>query len=296
MIAQAVTRTSGNNSASSGWFAFSNSNTGNGPSLAFVTAKSTSNPNNGYGDFRYGTAMSNATRDVTVLTRRAIGGAADPVTGLKPWGIIGSESIEGRYFIVVDQNIDSVVNQITSRNLTEHAFIEKVDLAELDSDKIHFQFELNDNDEIVPVDTTETESVITLNSKPFTGSHPVFMIETSSETALTSDPYYYSNKPYDGTVLNIELLGFQSDFLNKTIIEPLITSVNKLEQSNYYLYPNPVSSIISFSNELIRITNVEGKLLYFNNSPEKSLDISSWNSGIYFAEFKGGQAVKFVKK
>lgn len=291
----AVVKTSGNNSASSGWFAFSNSNTGNGPSLAFVTAKSTNNPNNGYGDFRYGTAMSNPTRDVTILTRRAIGGAADPISGLKPWGIIGGESIVGRYFIVVDQSIDSLVGQITNRKLTENAFIEKKDLVELDSNKIHYQFVLDENNEIVPVDTIESEAVITLNSKPFTGAYPVFKIQTNSQTVLCSDPYHFSNKPYDGIVIDIELLGFQNGFLSKTDIQPIITSSHQQIDSSTLLFPNPSNTSISFSNSLSKITNTEGKVVFFNRGLN-TVNISNWNSGLYFAEFENGEVLKFIKK
>lgn len=289
----ALTRVSGNSAAGSGWFAVSNTLSGNGPTIGFVTAKSTENPRNGYGDIRYGTAMSNATRDVTIFTRRAIGGAADPVTGLKPWGIIGNESIKGRYFIVVEESVDAVVNQIETRSLVENSFIEKVTIDEVEANKVHYQFTTS-SEEVIAFETTSEDAAISLNTKAFTGGHPVFLIQTESESVLSSDPYFYSDKPYDGALKKIELLGFQSTYLNELEVTPIITSVNELD-SQFSVYPNPSSSIIHFAKNLKYINNVSGQTVFINSNNSSKLDISNWANGIYYARFSDSKVVKILK-
>lgn len=292
--AGALVKTSGNNSSCSGWFAFSNSSNGIGPSLGFVTSKQTNNPSNGYGDIRYGTAMSNAKRDVTIFTRRAIGGAVNSNTGLKPWGIIGGESIKGRYYIVVDQSIDNIVNQINTRSLTENSFVEKASIIEKDTNNIHYEFMLENNNTIKASITNASDAFITLNSKPFSGSYPVFMITNSFETVLCSNPYLYSTKPYDGNIENIELLGFKNTFQDKIDIQPIVTS-NSSIQSSYSLAPNPSKGFIKFPESLKEIITIEGHKLFQNDEKETSLNISSWLPGIYFAVFSNNHVIKFVK-
>ncbi len=286
----AVIKTSGVSSASSGWFAFSTQANGNGPSLGLVTAKSTSNPKNGYGDFRYGTAMSNSVRDVTILTRRAIGGAADPNTGLKPWGIIAGESIQGRYFLVVDSSISSLVQQIVDRNLSSSASIEKVQIDSLIENNINYNFIASFNNTFKALETDSLSAYINLNSLPFKGSYPVFLISTSSESILSSDPYHYSNKPYDGIVESIELLGFSSTPKEEKI---LITNLNEKDRFiDISIYPNPTSAFVTINgngNELnnISIVNYLGQdvshLINFKqiNNDKLIISLSRLKKGIY---------------
>lgn len=286
----AVIKTSGTSSASSGWFAFSTQADGNGPSLGLVTAKSTSNPTNGYGDFRYGTAMSNATRDVTILTRRAIGGAADSNTGLKPWGIVAGESIQGRYFLVTDSNINSMVQQIQTRNLSSFASIEKMQIDSIQANNIHYDFTPSPNGTYQVLETNSSSAYITLNSLPFKGSYPVFLMSIDSESILSSDPYHYSKKPYDGIVKKIELLGFSSTPKNKKILITNLMEKNRLKDVS--IYPNPTTGLVTIDGieaelDNFRILNYLGQDISYLvktelvNNDKLILDLSRLEKGIY---------------
>ncbi len=300
----AARRTSGNLPTSSGWYAFSTDSAGNGPSLAFITAKSSSSPVNGYGDIRYGTAMNNPLRDVSIFTRRAIGGARDATTGLKPWGIVGGQSIKGRYFIVLDSSINDIVQQIQTKNLVTHASIEKVIIGESATNNIHYTFTQNSFGAFIPLEIDSLSAIITLNSKPFTGSYPAFLITTNTESIITSNPYHYSLKPYDGNVTNIELLGFSS-LKQNVILNPIsISELNKSERS-LILYPNPATHLVTcigsnFEPNNFQVFNLIGqnvlpKIKIESISSEKiTLDISNLKTGIYLIKTESGIG-KFIK-
>ncbi|MDC1321773.1 T9SS type A sorting domain-containing protein, partial [bacterium] len=296
---EGVTRkTSGNNSLSSGWFAFSNTLGGNGPSLAFVTAKSSSNPNNGYGDLRWGTAMGpNGIRDLTIFSRRSIGGPEDSVTGLKSWGIIGGESIRGRYFIVIDTSIDAIAAQIQSRNLVAASSIEKFTFTEANSQDLFFTFTNNGSGNYTANETTQENSDLTIKSKPFVSSFPVYILTTASATRITANPYYFSLRPYDGTVTSMELLGFSATALD--INPATLSAENPKTQTPLKLYPNPVKKKIFLSAhvESAKIYSVSGGLIQEINTAQSIFDVSNLNSGLYFIEVSvknTKQTLKFV--
>jgi hypothetical protein len=286
----AVVKASGTSSESSGWFAFSTQPDGNGPSLGLVTAKSTTNPTNGYGDFRYGTAMSNPIRDVTILTRRAIGGAKDPVTGLKPWGIIAGQSIQGRYFLVVSSTIDSLVNQINTRDLTTSARIEKIQIDNLIENNVHYNFIDSGNGTFIPIETDAASAYLTLNSQPFDNSYPVFLISTNSISILSSNPYYFSDKPYDEIVEIVELLGFSTSYKEgESLVTGISSTINSIEIN---IYPNPTTGIVTINSkstelDYIRIFNYLGQNLTSKTIIERldndkvTLDLSELDKGLY---------------
>lgn len=297
-----IIKASGRNAESSGWFAFSKNSDGNGPSLALVTAKSSSSPTNGYGDLRYGTAMNNPIRDVTILTRRASGGAKDPITGLKPWGIVAGESIKGRYFIVVDSSIDNIVEQIESRNLISNASIEKVVIDNLPTNNISYNFTNNGNNIYKAFKTDVSNAYITLNSMPFNGSYPVFLISTNSESIITSNPYNYSLKPYDGTVKNIELLGFSSSTIHD---EFLTVNSKNIGDKTTNAYPNPTSGRFIIIESNIKMGEVEVYNLFGENITYKvkmtiygndklNIDLMRLMPGLYIVKTKN-QDFKVVK-
>jgi hypothetical protein len=281
-------RTSGSNSVSSGWFAFSKTLGGNGPSLAFVTAKQTSNPTNAYGDLRWGTAMGpNGIRDLTIFSRRCIGGPPDEVTGLKMWGIVGGKSIRGRYFIVIDSSINAIVNQITSKGLIAASSIEKFTFTEEDAQDIYYTFTNNGSGNFTVTETTQENSVLTIKSKPFEGSFPVYLIATATASRITSDPYYYSLRPYDGSVTSIELLGFSVTALN---VDPGTLNVEAIKVG-YKMYPNPTGSILfleSSTNSLtgIKMYNMNGQELKVtvdmdSHFKKGQIDLTLFPAGVY---------------
>ena len=291
--------TSGNNSVASGWMAFSSQPEGEGSTLAFVTAKNTINPINARGDLRYGTAMSNAIRDVTIFTRRANAGPINPATGLKPWGIVNGQSIQGRYFIVVDANIDSVVQQIQNRNLVSEARIEIVSIPYDSAKDIHYRFADNGSNIYSAVKTTPSLAQYSFNSKPFDGSYPVFIISTSSESILSSNPYYFSLRPYDGTVQSIELLGYSDTPQQIQLNQLVLSTVNSnLKKGAISIYPNPTDDVVNIVGKGIQsidlsIYNVLGQdvsnLTSITNTEANKviINVSKLDAGIYFIKIKG---------
>ena len=296
----ATRRTSGNNSLSSGWFGFSNAVDGNGPSLAFITAKASSSPTNGYGDLRWGTALGpNDIRDLTIFSRRSIAGAADPVTGLKSWGIVGGESIKGRYFIVLDSSIDAIVNQIQSKGLVAASSIEKISFSENESGDIHYYFSQETDGSYTPIKTTVESATVSLKDKPFLASYPAFLMQTSSESRITSDPYYYSLKPYDGIVESIELMGYSDSAVD---INLEILSIESSEIKTK-VFPNPTNSKIRIESnhplKNIQLFNMRGQELnaIINSTTDAGvieLDISTLASGLYVLKIRN-QTYQIVK-
>lgn len=291
----ATIKTSGNNSTSSGWFAFSTQANGNGPSLGVVTAKSSSSPINGYGDFRYGTAMSNPLRDVTILTRRAIGGAKNPISGLKPWGIISGQSIRGRYFLVVNSTIPDLINQINSKGLTSSAIIEKAQIDFNVENNFHYNFSISENGTYEAIEASSSSAYLTLNSQPFDSSFPVFLISTNTESILSSNPYHFSDKPYDNIVKSIKLLGFSTSYTDE---ELLVTGIYPtLNSMEVRVYPNPSTGIFTINGkstelESIRIFNYLGEDVTNNisishfDSNNVQINISILSNGLYLVKTK----------
>jgi hypothetical protein len=210
----------------SGWFAFSNTLDGNGPSLAFVTAKETTNPVSAYGDLRWGKVLGpNNIRDLIVFSRRSIGGPSSPETGLKTWGIVNGESIRGRYFIVVDASIDNIVAQIQSRELVAKSSVEKVILSAAASPDVHYALTYFNSGSFMVNDASSVNSDLSLEAHPFEGSYPAYFVESDNgRTRITADPYYFSTRPYDGATTSIRLLGFSATALNidSAVSVPLI--------------------------------------------------------------------------
>lgn len=304
----ATTRVSGTNAVSSGWIAFSKDSSGAGNCLAFVTTKSSNNPVNAVGDLRYGTAMGNAIRDVTIFSRRAFGGPVDVSTGLKMWGIVGGQSIQGRYFIVVDSNIDSVVQQIQNRNLTTEAKVEIISIPYQPLNDIHYMFS-NNGANIYSVSETDSSSAqFTFNSKPFDGSYPVYLISNNSESVLSSNPYYFSLRPYDGIVESIELLGYSSNAYNIQLNTTTLSNESQyLETEKLIMYPNPTSNKVNLVGNSIKVKDIKIYNIFGQEitsltrvtsmtNDKITIDLSMLSSGMYFVKIKGTIANKVYKK
>lgn len=307
---QGITRvTSGTKSQSSGWFAFSTDPLGHGPSLAFVTAKQSSNPKNAFGDIRYGTAMSNSIRDITIFSRRANGGAVDPKTGMKQWGIVGGQSIKGRYFIVLDSSLINIIETIKNRDLVNYASLEKTSIAETNGKRLHYTFKPNTLGQYAAIETDSTNAYISLNSLPFTGSFPVFIISSDAESFISSDPYALSLKPYDNTMQAIELLGFTSTHY-KTQKLNIILSTADLTSKSMYIYPTLATSTLhiesieqeSAQTMEISIINQTGQVVMqqsLDRSPRQTIDVSQLQAGLYLVRINDGSHFyikKFVKQ
>lgn len=190
-----------------GWFAFSNASNGNGSSMAFVTAKESIS--GGYSDYRWGTALGTGNiRDATIFSKRHIPGTSNK------WELVGGEGIRGRYFLVVDSSIDAIVNQIKTRNLVKASSVELFTFTEKDLTNINYNFSANPSGNYSVIETNSSNAYLSVKPKPFLGSYPAYLLSTATESRITANPYYYSLKPYDGSVKSIKLLGFTTTALD----------------------------------------------------------------------------------
>jgi hypothetical protein len=272
------------NTDTNGWFAVSNNQNGNGASLAFVFPKNTV----GYSDFRYGTALGpNEIRDTHLFSSRLL------AAGNNHWNLQNAKSIRGRYFILIDSDMQSIANKIQSKGLVAAAKTERIDFSKSDSKEIPYAISI-ENGNFIANETTKTEGNIQVKEVPFSNSFPVFLLESKSGTArITNDPYYYSLRPYDGTLKSIKLLGYSSSKLN---INPATLSLKKNEKLIYKIYPNPTSSKITIQTD--KIINLQNVKLYNSLGQQLNLpividinrikiDLSSVSKGVYITSVNG---------
>lgn len=260
-----------------GWFAVSNDQNGNGASLAFVFPENTV----GYSDFRYGTALgANEIRNAHIFSSRLLASNTDY------WNLQNSKSTRGRYFILVDSSVQSIANKIQDKELFTAAKTERIDFDESDSEDIFYTIS-RENGSYIAAEATRENSTIQIKQTPFLNSFPVFLLEAKNgEARITNDPYYFSLRPYDGTLQKIQLLGYSS---NKTNINPTTLSLKNINKVNY-MYPNPTSGNIYIeSSEIliknsIKLYNGLGQNLKIATSISNNkltMDLSDLPSGIY---------------
>ena len=84
------------------------------------------------------------------------------------------------------------------------------------------------------------------------------------------------------------------------------TGINNLEELGISIYPNPVNNVLNITSEnenlkRITITDITGRIRYDKSEISKSeqIDLSSYNSGIYFVKLDNGKQIytsKIIKK
>jgi hypothetical protein len=66
--------------------------------------------------------------------------------------------------------------------------------------------------------------------------------------------------------------------------------------SSVRIFPNPANEILNFYTteaiQTLEIIDVSGKRLYFEESPESSIDVSQLQPGIYYLRFMVGDSVE----
>jgi len=281
------------NIETNGWFAVSNNQNGNGPSLAFVFPNTTV----GYSDFRYGTALGpNEIRDTHLFSSRLL------AAGTNYWNLQNAKSTRGRYFIVIDANVQAIANKIQTKALVNAAKTERIDFLENNAATIYYAISLQ-NGNFIATESTQQESNIAVKQTPFLNSFPVFLLQSQNGDArITNDPYFFTLKPYDGTIKSIQLLGYSS---TKSNTNPANLSVDTLNKKKIKFYPNPTSSIIYLDEVLkssikgIKIYNQLGQVMNVAINPSLSgvkttIDISSLSKGIYYIIING-ERKKIVK-
>ena len=117
-------------------------------------------------------------------------------------------AMQFRYFYVLDSTLSAVAAKIESLSLPSLAFDNDIlpNLADVD----HSSFVLTpESNGALTVSKGDSEAGWMLALRPFEGSYPVFQV-TNADGAqrITSDPYGFSSKPWDGVAIEWNLLGF----------------------------------------------------------------------------------------
>ena len=117
-------------------------------------------------------------------------------------------AMQFRYFYVLDWTLSAVAAKIESLNLPSLAFDNDIlpNLTDID----HSSFVLTpESNGALTVSSGDPEAGWLLALRPFEGSHPVFQITRADGVQrITSDPYAFSSKPWDGAATDWDLLGF----------------------------------------------------------------------------------------
>tara|TARA_B110000046_G_C13021081_1_gene411231 strand:+ start:2553 stop:4733 length:2181 start_codon:yes stop_codon:yes gene_type:complete len=214
-----------------GWAAFSSDIEVGSPTLGLVIGKE----NNGRtykSRFRQGS--TGAARNYNVFT--------SPKILIGEERISFGESIRFRTFMVFGANGDSVRNIIESRQLVEQTIDTTYITTYEEAEDLNYQFYNSElGIEIEQVDIVE--SGFLLKAQPFENSYPVFRLRTNdAEEKITSNLYTYSNRPYDGIVTDVQLLGFNNQPVNLHFESDTVC----LETE--YLFPDGSSAPILMDN------------------------------------------------
>jgi hypothetical protein len=179
-----------------GWMAWSNDSLGNSPTLAMAHPKTTSTNGN---VFRYGDAGNlsnpNNLRDYHVFEMIRF-----PSNEQLSFGT----ALSFRFFYVLGANVDSARSTILDNGLVNAAFDSDLIPQKWEIDSIAYDIDFNGSGFSVNQGMTG----LMLRAVPYMSSYPLFLITSNVGQAITSDPYHFSQIPYDGITENIELLGF----------------------------------------------------------------------------------------
>jgi hypothetical protein len=77
-----------------------------------------------------------------------------------------------------------------------------------------------------------------------------------------------------------------------------ITSINNIDKSSINVYPNPFTNRLNIvSDYKVQITDMLGRTILYLNVPYKTINTSSWNTGVYFINLIGSsqKRIKLIK-
>ncbi|UXX79856.1 hypothetical protein N7E81_01890 [Reichenbachiella carrageenanivorans] len=183
-----------------GWVAFSSDAAGDAPALGLVYPVDESRLPD---IMRYGTAGSVKNRDYHVFSIiKRVGNS-----------LTSGKSMTFRYFFVVGNSVDEIKEKTDRYNLSAYSTPQPGKRKESDIKKLSYVIV----DGQVRV-STDSKAVITLYSQPVQGAMPVFYIQSKEgKGQITSNPNYYSSKPFDGKTKSLKLLGFSNKGLNQSV-------------------------------------------------------------------------------
>jgi hypothetical protein len=242
-------------SSTGGWVAWSNDSTGNSATLAMAHPLTT-NTNNSV--FRYGEAGNLSAnwnnRDYNVFEMIRF-----PSSDQLSFG----KSMSFRYFYVLGASVDSVKNSIITNNLISNAFDTAYTPSFFEVNNVEYIFEKNGSNIEATISNTPVGGLLMAVS-PFENSFPLFKITSQNLTQhITSNPYFLSNKPWDGVTKSIELLGFVANETYVNVINDTIC------YNSDYTFPDgsSLNNITSDTSLIIQLqsTHIEADSLIVTN-------------------------------
>jgi hypothetical protein len=149
------------------------------------------------------------------------------------------------------------------------------------------------------------ESVTSIGTYAFTNCSNLTTVNTNVESPIDISEHMFWNLDLSLIALNVPA-GSENAYSAASVWQDFGTingtlSVNKVEQYNLKIYPNPSTDYISISGlkqtENYKIYNLLGqKMAEGKLSIKKPIDIRNFNNGLYFIHFENRTALKLIKK
>ena len=166
-------------------------------------------------------------------------------------------SMSFRYFYILAENIDSIRNTIIQYDLVSHS-LDTAYTANINSvDSLNYSFNKIGSSIIADINTNDGS--VYLKTSPYENSYPLFKLTSNNFSEyISSDPYFLSDTPYDGILLNIELLGFLSNPTNIEVINDTIC------YHTNYLLPDSLN-IENIVSDTTFISNIQSTEIGWDN-------------------------------
>ena len=147
-------------------------------------------------------------------------------------------------------------------------------------------------------------SEVTFGSTPDYSASPLATIGKRSQTAINQ---YFTGKIDDIAIYNKVLTQLEVDTIYQSISNSIYenSSNSEILSINAHIFDNSLLINSNFSKNIenikLEITNLLGQILYTkdciieNNKLSEKIDISDYNSGIYFIRINNGEEFKSKK-
>ena len=216
-----------------------------------------------------------------------------------------------------DQNLSQFTNL---REQSTYTFTQD---AGTDNERFYLHFDTNDAPVVsqqIPDQETFTESLYnyTLPENMFTdddfGDELTVSVKLENGEALP-EWLYFDNETqnFQGTPLDVQILDIvvtATDIFGESVSDDFIlevknaVSINKLNENNILIYPNPNNGLFTVSTGNInsgyniKITDALGKIIVSENTSEniKEINLNDCAAGIYFVELKFDNGIIYKDK
>ncbi|MCF6352989.1 MAG: T9SS type A sorting domain-containing protein, partial [Cyclobacteriaceae bacterium] len=154
---------------------------------------------------------------------------------------------------------------------------------------------------INPVDATTSTAGLDITANQ-TGATYQWLDCNNGNAAITGA----TNATYTATANGnyAVLVTVESCSETSACVNVIITGIDKLNQSDVTIFPNPITNqfTIDVENEAddvaVTIVSIEGKIVYnidLLGNNKMVIDASTWNNGIYFVQIRSNTTLKTIK-